>query len=62
MKQYFRKYTKGFRKDLRRLGKSVYKLDKLATVIDMLASGETLPEKYRDHGLQGDTILHLKHN
>lgn len=31
-------------------------LNKLKYVMKLLASGETLPEKYRDHSLSGDYI------
>ena len=46
--------TKGFRKDLRRLQKSGYDLEKLETAIDILVSGEALPLVYFDHSLQGE--------
>jgi mRNA interferase YafQ len=36
-----------------RRGKDITKLEK---VVDMLASGKTLPEKYRDHKLTGNWV------
>lgn len=43
-----------FRKDLKLAKKRGLKIEKLAEVINTLASGETLAEKYRDHGLTGN--------
>lgn len=46
-------FEKSFSK-LKRSGVSKKVLDDIALVIDMLACGETLDTKYRDHKLQGD--------
>ena len=46
--------TKAFRRDLRRLRKSGYRLEKLEEAIDILASGQLLPPSYADHPLHGD--------
>ena len=46
--------TTRFQKDLKRLQKRGYDLSLLTAVIKKLASGETLPEKNRDHWLTGD--------
>lgn len=47
--------TARFRKDFERLKRSGNKdMNKLAKVINMLASGEVLPSGYRDHQLIGD--------
>ena len=43
-----------FKKDYKRLKKRHYNLDTLAAVIDLLATGNPLPEKYKDHILIGD--------
>ncbi len=43
-----------FKKDLKVALKRGYKLDKLKTVIDCLASGQPLAEKYKDHVLTGN--------
>ena len=48
--------TKRFRKGLKRMMKRGKRLDKIATVIRMLANGETLPPQYRDHALIGDRM------
>ena len=45
-----RQFSKSLKKMLRR-GKDINKLNK---VVSMLANGETLPPKYRDHALSGD--------
>lgn len=54
MKLYIRVPTKQFRKDLKRLKKSGYDLAKLEYVIDILMTGESLPDNYRDHELRGN--------
>lgn len=43
-----------FRKDYKRIKKRRYDLNALATVIDLLATGNPLPAKYRDHALVND--------
>ena len=43
-----------FRKDLKLAKKRGLKIEKLAEMISTPASGETLAEKYRDHGLTGN--------
>ncbi len=45
-----RQFRKSLKKMLQR-GKDIGKLNK---VVSMLANGETLPPKYRDHALSGD--------
>ena len=44
------RYKKSLKKMLRR-GKDI---KKISSVVRMLAAGETLPPKYRDHALSGD--------
>lgn len=46
--------TTKFKKDLKRLKKRHLPLEKLESVINLLANGETLPEKYHDHELIGN--------
>ena len=46
--------TTKYRKDRKRLKKRGLDMTKLDTVIEMLANGEELPEKYRDHALVGN--------
>lgn len=48
------KTTGKFKKDLKKLQKGNYDMSKLKTVIDLLASGKTLPPEYKDHKLIGD--------
>jgi len=43
-----------FRKDVKRLDKRGKDLKKLASMINLLASGAELPPRYRDHPLKGD--------
>lgn len=50
---YTIKPTGQFKKDLKKLEKRQLDLTLLGDVIRMLANGETLPEKYRDHQLTG---------
>ena len=52
--KYRAKPTTRFQKDLKRVQKRGYDIDKLKTVIRMLAEGETLASKYKDHPLTGD--------
>ena len=47
------KYTKQFQKDYKLMKKRGLNIDLLKEVIKMLANGEKLPEKYRDHNLTG---------
>lgn len=50
--------TSQFRKDYKLAKKRGLKMEALAQVVTMLARGETLPEKNRDHSLSGDWIGH----
>lgn len=43
-----------FQKDLKRIQKRGYDISLLKHVLELLASGETLPEKYKDHKLSGN--------
>lgn len=43
-----------FKKDYKLAKKRGYNMTLLQEVVDLLASGETLPDKYRDHSLTGD--------
>jgi mRNA interferase YafQ len=49
MSKYRIKQTSRFKKDLKNLIKQGKEMAKLAEVVDTLASGETLDEKYYDH-------------
>ena len=48
------KYETTFKKDFKRIVKRGYDIRLMETVIGILASGQTLPEKYRDHPLSGN--------
>lgn len=53
MRPYDIEATKRYKKDFKRLQKSGVDVRKLEYVIDLLAAGERLAEKYRDHVLLG---------
>lgn len=44
-------YSSQFKRDCKRAKASGYDMNKLDTVINMLASGTSLPDRYRDHAL-----------
>ena len=50
--------TAQFRKDYKLAKKRGLKMEALAEVVTLLAKGETLPEKNRDHSLSGNWIGH----
>ena len=49
--QYQIEYTSRFKKEYKLAQKRDRDISLLRTVIDILAKGETLPEKYKDHPL-----------
>ncbi|WP_313530784.1 type II toxin-antitoxin system YafQ family toxin [Anaerotignum sp.] len=46
--------TSRFKKDLKTAIKRGYSMESLNNVVDMLASGQSLPEKNKDHFLSGN--------
>lgn len=50
--------TAQFRKDYNLAKKRGLRMEALAEVVTMLAMGQTLPERNRDHSLSGDWIGH----
>ena len=52
--KYTVKYTTGFKKDYKRAIKRGLKTELLEHIVALLAMGEPLPEKNRDHMLFGD--------
>ena len=48
------KYETTFKKDFKRIIKRGYNIRLLEDVIEILASGQLLPEKYKDHNLTGN--------
>ena len=52
--KYDVQFTAQFKKDLKLAKKQNKDLDKLFSVIEVLARGETLPPQYRDHDLSGN--------
>ena len=51
---YQLRLTNAYKKSYRRMSKRGYDMSLLHTVIDLLLQGETLPEYYKDHLLQGN--------
>lgn len=49
-------FTTQFKKDLKLLRKQGKDESKLHKVVDMLANGDELPQKYRDHQLVGEYV------
>ena len=56
--KYIVKYTNQFKKDYKSALKRNLNINELHTVVNKLACGETLEEKYRDHALTGQWIGH----
>lgn len=51
-------YKSSFKKDLKKIKKRGYDIEKLNVVINLLKTKQTLPSKYYDHELKGDYIGH----
>ena len=49
-------FTGQFKKDYKLALKRGCKPEELTTVISMLANGQTLPEKYKDHALEASRL------
>ena len=47
-------YTKSFKRDLRLLAKSHFAIKKLSIVLNILKSGASIPDVYKDHPLKGN--------
>lgn len=56
--KYTVKTTTQFKKDYKRAMKRGLKINLLENVVTALASGEILPEKYKDHALTGNWAGH----
>lgn len=56
--KYVVKLTTQFRKDYKLAMKRGLKIELLERVIMLLAAGETLPEKNKDHALTGNWVGH----
>ena len=56
--KYIVKTTTQFKKDFKMAKKRGLKMELLREVITVLAMGETLPEKNKDHALTGNWIGH----
>lgn len=56
--KYFVQWSKKFKKEYKLAIKRNYKIEELDEIIRILANGEVLPEKYRDHELEGNYKKH----
>ena len=56
--KYIVKPTTQFKKDFKLAMKRSMKIELLEEVIAMLAMGETLPDKHKDHTLTGNWVEH----
>lgn len=56
--KYTVKTTTQFKKDYKRAMKRGLKIELLEKVVELLAMGEALPEKNRDHELSGNWVGH----
>lgn len=56
--KYSTKFTKAFKKDIKKALKRNLNLQKLYSIINTLAKGEQLPEENRDHQLTGNWLNH----
>jgi len=52
--KYTLQRTSSFKKDYKLIKKRGYDMSKLATVVTLLANGQTLPAVYSDHALTGN--------
>ena len=50
------KYHSSFKRDYKRMIKRGYDISLLDNIIRMIASGQNLPMKYKDHALIGDYV------
>lgn len=56
--KYVVKLTAQFKKDYKLAMKRGLKIGLLEDVVSVLAMGEPLPERYKDHGLSGNWVGH----
>lgn len=52
------KFTTKFKKDYKKIIKQGYDITLLKLVVSLLAENKQLPQKYKDHALNGDWIGH----
>ena len=58
MTKYTIKHTTQFKKDMKLVKKRHLDIELLKSIVEKLANGETLPEKYKDHALSGNWSGH----
>lgn len=54
MNKYKLYLTNSFKRDYKKIVKRGYDIKLMETVVDILLTGETLPEKNKDHALSGN--------
>ena len=54
--KYGVRLTSRYKKSLKKMLKRGKDIKKIVAVVEMLAKGETLPPKYKDHALVGDLV------
>lgn len=54
MNSYKIKYSKEFKKSIKKITKQGKNIDKLLNIIEMLSSRQQLDSKYKDHALHND--------
>ena len=54
MNKYKAEYSTRFRRNRRLLIKRGYDMNKLEHTVDLLLSGEVMPQKFKDHPLKGN--------
>lgn len=54
MNKYTLYLTNGFKRDYKKIIKRGYDVSLMETVVDILLTGEALPEKNKDHALTGN--------
>ena len=59
--KYVVKFTTQFKKDFKLAMKRGFKMDLLEDVITLLAMGEVLPDKNKDHALTGNWVGHREY-
>lgn len=60
MSKYRLVLSGGFKRDLKLAVKRKRDIAKMDAVVEMLLSGESLPEKYKDHNLGGNWARHIE--
>jgi len=54
--KYIIRRTNQFKRDIKKIIKTGYDIEKFLTTVEMIANGQKLPKKYKDHPLKGKSI------